>query len=235
MSESSPPAHTPPPERYFSILGFIIVRKADLLAATAFLLALASTLYQLFGFLSGAQVHIFAPDSVAIFFDKYGDNSTVTRFAGQVTFTNNGQTGRNAAIRAAFVDVTVANRHFRQMWHAFGQIKRDRDALAFEPIADAYPLEVPGGGTISEMTAFAPEDRDCRNCQVHSNYINDTDFVKLLEKSQGGTIRLSFAARTFQHSKLAPSVCEIRITQNLTKVLTENDWYIAHCRPLHDQ
>lgn len=93
------------PEPWFKFLGLIIVRKADLLAAAAFLLAISSVAYQLWEIARGAQVTLYHPDIVYIYFDKYPDNTYVTRFAGEVSLTNGGAIGRDAIVRSISIRV----------------------------------------------------------------------------------------------------------------------------------
>src|SRR4051794_40492617 len=84
-----------PPEKWFSLFGLVVVRKTDLLAATAFALSASAILFQLWEFMRGASPSIYYPDTVYVYFDRYANGITATRFAGQISFTNSGASGHN--------------------------------------------------------------------------------------------------------------------------------------------
>ena len=221
------------PERYFNFLGLVIVRKADLLAATAFLLAAGSTSYQVGGYLLGARLSTFAPAKVLVFFDHYSDGEIVTRFAGQLTFTNTGAIGRSGTIREAWIDVKGAGINLRQYWISFPEFARQEEGMKLEHAQEAFPLEVPGEGTVSKFTAYAPrvECIEGPDCVPTQGYVSDTSFLKVLSANVGGAVVLTFRANTFQGKDVAPSSCKLPITTELITFLAANDWFLGRCVP----
>jgi len=223
------------PERYFTFLGLTIVRKADVLAATAFLLAGASTTYQLGNYLfGGAHLSIFAPENVYIFFDTYSNGQRVTRFAGQITFTNGGQQGRNGTVREASLELIGPEFFMRQYWVSFPKITRDVELLKIEAVDSAYPFQVAGEGTVSKMTGFAPRLEPCggiTGCDTEREFVSDTDFLKRLSPHLGESITVTFKGRTFQSGEIRESRCRIYITEELLTYLGANDWYLVRCAP----
>src|SRR4029078_4115529 len=95
-----------PPENWFTFLGLVIVRRTDLLAGAAFVLSLSTVVYQAWQFVRGANPQMYHPDTVFVYFDQYANGVTGTRFAGQLSFTNDGEVGQNAIIR----DVSLSAR-----------------------------------------------------------------------------------------------------------------------------
>jgi hypothetical protein len=226
------PALAEAPEKYFNFLGLIIVRKADLLAATAFLLAAGSTVYQMGGYLWGAHLKAFAPDPVAIYFDHYSDGEIVTRVAGQLTFTNSGQVGRNGTVREAWVDLSGAGLAIREYWASFPKLSRDGEALKIDAVDYAYALQVAGQTTVSKLTAFAPSMNSCKGrsgCKVDSQFMSDVNFLSYLSLHVGKSLTLQFQATTFEGVAVTPATCEIPITDALITYLGANDWYMTTC------
>jgi hypothetical protein len=234
QNRSTIPTEPQAPEKYFDFLGLIIVRKADLLAATAFLLAAGSAIYQAGGYLWGAHVRAFAPDRVALFFDHYSDNEIVTRIAGELTFTNSGQLGRDATVREAWVDMSGPGLSIREYWTAFPKISREGEGLKIEADEDAFPLQVPGDGTISKLTSFAPTSTSCKDlpdCKVENQLLADADFLSWLSAHVGTFLTLQFQATTFEGVVVSSSTCEVRVTRALITYLGANDWYMSSCAP----
>jgi hypothetical protein len=222
------------PEKYFDFLGLVIVRKADLLAATAFLLAAGSAAYQAGSYIWGAHLSAFAPDNVLVFFDRYADGEIVTRIAGQLTFTNSGAEGRAGTVREAWVDLVGPGIAMRQHWASFPKFARDREALRIDPVDEAFPFQVPGQGTVSKFTGFAPRIDDCidgGDCSPAGQYVSDTTFLKNLSTHVGESLTLTFQAITFESGKVTPSICKLPITNEFITYLGANDWFIGRCVP----
>jgi hypothetical protein len=235
LARAPPPELGKAPELYFRFFGMIFVRKADLLAAAAFILAIGSAMYQVGGYLWGAHLHIYAPDRVLIFFDRYADQQVVTRVAGQLTFTNTGHQGRNGTVRDVWVDLTGPGLSTRQHWISFPKITRDGERLNIDQVEDAYPLLVPGEGTVSKLMGFAPRVDDCRDrpgCAATSQYLSQSRALAALAAHIGSALRLEFHAATFQHGALKADTCEVRVTETLVTYLAANDWYMARCAPV---
>jgi hypothetical protein len=223
------------PEKYFNFLGLVIVRKADLLAAAAFLLAAGSAAYQAAEYLSGPHLEIFAPDNILVFFDRYSDGAKVTRIAGQLTFTNSGAAGRTGTVREAWVDLIGPNIAIQQYWNSFPKLARDKERLKIEDVEYAFPLEVPGQGTISKFTVFAPWVEPCpsgvTDCNPARQYVSDTAFLHRLAQHIRESVILTFHSTTFRSGKVAPSSCKLVITSELVINLGINDWYMGRCQP----
>lgn len=219
----------PPPEPAFAFLGLTIVRKTDLLAATAFLLAAITTIYQFWGFVRGAELAMYPPDRVVLLFDKMADGRTIARLAGDLTLINSGQPGRDAVLRDVDAVLSLDGKPLsRQRWLSFARITRDGDKLSIVPEASAHPLQVAGGATISQTVSFAPRPEDCGGtAPCAANYIGWDDFIARLLAAK--RLRIDFEARTFGSNALLRARCEITVSEALVFNLSANGWHSAAC------
>jgi hypothetical protein len=224
---------TNPPEKYFTFLGFVIVRKADFLAATAFILAAASSIYQIGGYLWGPHLTMYLPDRVIIAYDHFPDGTVVTRAYGQITFTNSGAEGRSATIKEVHLSLDAGKVHSDQYWFAFSRTKRVGQSLQIDETEQANPVLIPGAATVTKSIGFAPRLDDCssRECEGKSNLIDDKTFGHELARNLGKNIKLTFSATTFQNGEVTPVSCYVSITDGLILALSMNDWTWARCVP----
>jgi hypothetical protein len=223
-----------PPEKWFTILGLIIVRRTDLLAATAFVLSLTTLSYQLWQFVKGPNPILYPPDTIYVFFDRYPNGVTATRLAGQLSFTNNGEAGHNAVFRDVSATVKLGERTIEEYWLSFGTITRRGTEFILEVKETAHPFVVDGGGAVSHMVTFSPRVRDCVpqisttvSCQQGADFVSDIDFLKLL--AQQKTLNLTFAARVLDSSRILRANCSVSLTDDFMWTLAKNDWYAARC------
>jgi hypothetical protein len=234
----------------------IVVRKTDLLAAAAFILSVSTAAYQLWGFARGANVTLYHPDTVYIYFDLYANGITATRFAGQVSLINSGEAGQNAIVRDLSLAIDVGATKFEEHWLSFAVVSRKSTALVIEPKESAHPLLVAGGSAVGQLVTFSPRVRDCGQhaselntrrrhrfvlrqnqpagdgtnrepCSDTADYISDTSFLS--ELSARNRIKLKFSGTLVGSEKLLESSCSIAITPDLQSTLAENDWYAAKC------
>jgi hypothetical protein len=220
-----------PPEKWFPLFGLVVVRKTDLLAATAFLLSVVAIIYQFYEFVRGANPQIFHPDTMYIYFDRYANGTTNTRFAGQISVTNTGGPGRSAVVRELAVKVAVGSRNFEQRWLSFGLVTRNDTRLAITPKEAAHALVVDGGSAASQLVTFAPHVRECATksnlCSATENYVSDIGFLQ--ELRQGAKVSFKFLATVFGSKRTLESECSVLITEDFMETLAENDWYAASC------
>jgi hypothetical protein len=223
-----------PPERWFSLFGLVVVRRTDLLAAAAFVLSASTAGYQLWGFARGANVTLYHPDTVYIYFDLYANGVTATRFAGEVSFINSGEIGQNAIVRDLSLTIDVGTIKFEEHWLSFAEISRkETTKIDVKPKESAHPLLVPGGSAAGQLVTFAASISECDNslatansCNETLNYVSDIAFLR--ELSSGHQIQLKFKG-TLIGSKVVENSCTIRITEDMKLTLAGHDWYAAKC------
>lgn len=230
--ESSPKAGKgEPPSNWISIFGFVIVTKADLLAATAFLLSLGTLLYQASVWMQGSRPRLFRPDVVYIFFDQYANNRTVTRFAGQLSFLNDAPPDNDAIVERVELVVTAGNVTFREPWLNVATVKRAEKQFLINSKDAAHPFIVRSGTANSDMYSFAPQDRTCgtddRSCQADSDFLDDVAFLTLLGKAKN--IELTFEVHYLGSDDVQKVECAIPVSPGLMTYLAENSWFAARC------
>jgi len=235
---TSPPVpdSPPPPERYFSFLGFTIVRKADLLAASAFLISIITLIYQGYSWFSGAKINFYTPDRVFVFFDRYPDGQIFVRTAGDVTFTNGGDPGHNGVVREVNVTITVNKTGItsqelitKQIWISFPKIGRENNELKIDNATDAHPIQVGGGATVSQLIGFAPTQENCNvsTAECYKEFIDADKFIDYLLGAK--TISFSFDTVTFAGPTLPKKTCTMLVTPSLIWNLSTNGWYVGPC------
>jgi hypothetical protein len=218
------------PEKWFPLFGLVVVRKADALAAAAFLLAAWATGIQILDYLRGARPQLFHPDTIYVYFDRYANNIVATRIAGQISFTNDGAQGHSAIIRDVTATIEFGGRSIEQHWQSCALVTRVGTAVRADPKEAARPLVVEGGSASSQTVTFSPRIVDCtgrNSCDATQNYVSDIDFLNLLKTDT--KISLSFVATIFNTAAVTKSNCQIQVTEDLLKTLAENDWYAASC------
>lgn len=242
MAELEPnPSSAKPPEKWISFLGFVIVAKADLLAATAFLLSLASLLYQFSTWMRGPQASIYPPDVVYILFDKYPNNQTVTRFIAQMSFVNTASSGYDAIVRDLSVEATISfadksptKTITTQRWLNFVSVSRVGNALYPTPRDAAHPFPIIGGGAASYSVSFAPLEKECSRDKSNTecgtadkDFVSDVQFIETIAKADA--LHLKFKSRMVGASSPLVASCKIKVGVGLIQYLAENDWFAAQC------
>jgi hypothetical protein len=213
----------------FTFLGLKIVRRTDLLAATAFLLAMVSTIYQFWGFVRGPVVTLYPPDRVVLFFDRMADGRTILRLAGDLTLVNTGRPGRDAVLRDVDLTLSIDGKPVsRQNWLSFVRVERDGQTLKIDPLENAHPLQVPGGAAVSKTVSFAPLPEGCggdRPCAA--NYLADGDALTALVSARRLTV--GFEARQFGEPGRKTARCEITVGDAIALNLGQNGWHTTSC------
>ncbi|MET4364280.1 hypothetical protein ABIB06_004879 [Bradyrhizobium sp. LB8.2] len=229
-----PSEKTSVPEKWFSVLGLVIVRRTDLLAATAFVLSLSTLSYQLWQFAKGSNPIIYPPDTLYLFFDRFPNGVTATRIAGQLSFTNNAEPGRNAILRDVTATIKLGDRKIEEYWLSFATITRRDTELSLDIKETAHPFVVDGGGAVSHMVTFSPRVKDCIpkvstqiSCQQGADFVSDIDFLKLVVEQK--IFSVTFSGAVLGSSRLLDAICSVSITDDMLRTLAENNWYAARC------
>ena len=97
----------------------MIERKTDVLAATAFLLALIGAAFQAAAFLRGAEVSLYPPEDVVCLFDTYPTGESVFRIAASMSYTNSGAAGHDAVVQRETVSFMLGDEPREQAWQSF--------------------------------------------------------------------------------------------------------------------
>jgi hypothetical protein len=214
-----------------SFLGLSIQRKTDVLAATAFVLALAGTLFQAFNYVRGARVSLYAPEFVTLFFDTYPNGDSVVRFATTMNYVNSGEASYGAVIRRERLEYLLGSEKYEQNWQSFQEIDRADTSIVFKNQGIAKPTPIPGASAISHSTVFAPRPLSCAEtsaaCNQFRNYLSKSEFTKALGTTD--KIKLIFYSQLVGDSSELKTECVLKIDPGLIALLVMNNWYFALC------
>jgi hypothetical protein len=222
----------PPPEKWFNLLGLVVVRRTDLLAAAAFALSISTLTYQLWQFTRGASPAMYHPDTLYVFFDKYANGVIATRIAGQLSFTNSGDAGHNAIIRDVSATVNTGKKAIEEEWLSFAKVTRSDTELLFDIKESAHPVVIEGGGASSYMVTFSPRVRDCSEkspsgCNEAVEFVSDIDFIKDLYGSK--ELVITFLGTLFDSRSKLMTSCTTAVTNDMINTIAMNGWYAARC------
>ena len=231
------PTHAPEP--WFSFLGFVFVTKADLLAAAAFLLSVTTLIYQLSSSLAAPAPSVYAPDVVYVFFDPYANNSTVLRFAAQISLVNTAGERHDAIVRDIGLTVTAPDLDVSEDWLSFVTIQRSGSELLRPTKEAAHPFPVVAGGAASYTVSFAPTEQACgelgesrateppKPCDPDRNFLDDARFSSGIERARA--LRLVFSVRIVGQRKPLTTSCILPIGMAFRQYIAENSWFAARC------
>jgi hypothetical protein len=221
--------------RHFRIplLGLEIEKRTDILALSAFLLALAGIAYQLFAYFQGPVVRLFEPEVILINFEKFGKDQTFMRINASMAYVNLGDPGYNATIRKERVEFGLSDEIFEQHGQAFLEsVKKNGDSLVLEYKSDARPFPVAARAAESHDTYFAPRSVVCREsdkgCDPGHHYLDPIRFVKLIGKQD--MIRFRFFAEMVGGETLAVE-CDMAVPNEFLTNLMMHGWVVAPCAP----
>jgi hypothetical protein len=213
-----------------SVLGLLVARKTDILALTAFLIALFGTSFQLYNFARGARIELFHPNTVVIFSDPYPD-ATFVRVSGPMSYVNSGDGAYAGIVGTEFVVLQVGERQIQLEWQSFGRVERNGDSLRRIIESDARPTVIGGNSSTSHSTAFAPQPVRCgpadRSCQPLRNYMTDAQFLGQLVSSE--VLNLTFGATIVGEQTVLRSRCTIEISPSFRASFARDGWFAARC------
>jgi hypothetical protein len=224
-------------EDVISLRWIRIDRKTDFVALTAFLLALFSALYQLKEWVKGPEVFFYAPDRVIVYSYKQSNNIPIIRIAAPMSYNNTASSEYSTAIKNERVLVKVGQIQSAQEWVSFGRLARDVSGFNPQITADASPVPLPGGNSVSHSTFFGPSEVDCGtvdlSCKANQNYISTDAMTAAIGDAH--TMYFEFTAEVFSSQKLLTQECTVNITEAVVEQWSEENWLIAHCIHKSDQ
>jgi hypothetical protein len=214
-----------------SFLGLRIERKTDILAGTAFILAIISASFQTLSFFRGADVSLYSPDQIVIYFDTYPNGDVVTRIAASMNYVNRGEPGYSGTIRRERVAFELKGAKYEQSWQAFERLDRKGTTLEFYRESDARPTPVPGSSAVSHSTVFAPQPVRCSNadrgCDPFRNFLTKPKFLSSLDNIQ--ILTFNFSADIVGRSQPVTASCSVDINDGMVALIMMNQWYTASC------
>ena len=209
-----------------------IDKKTDIVALTAFLLALFATLFQVKDWLQGPEIEFYAPDRVVIYSYKQSNGIPIIRIAAPMSYTNAASSQYSAAVRSESVTMMVGSLISKQDWISFGRLARDITGFSPQITADASPVPIPGGSAVSHSTLFGPFEVDCsapsakNDCKPNENYISVGSLSVALGEAH--EVKFEFLAKIYGFKALRQA-CSVNVTQAVIEQWAEGFWLIAPC------
>lgn len=214
---------------------FLIEKKTDFLAASAFLLAAVSALFQISQFLRGADLSIVPPDQVMIIFDdgRYNPNSQrYMRIAARMAYVNTGTEGFNSTIRRESVSFTIGDSRYvqySQSVSAFWDPEND-GILNTEHISGAGPRSINAGGSLSREIYFTPYPVRCpeeqEDCDPFVQYLLFSDIIQILWNKP--EITFTFTSSLIGESPIS-TFCTVELTRLVREQLVRQGWSAPVC------
>lgn len=208
----------------------VIERKTDILSLSAFLLALGSILYQVFGYFRGPVVHLFEPEQILIKLYQYDNPEPYVHFATRMSYVNSGQRDYSAVLKKEQMTFTIKNRTYRHHWQSFGFFTAKGTELIHQNESDARPIAISGGTSESHETYFAPRTEDCNrrigSCDRAENFLKFDDLIK--EIADLKEIKFVFSAEMYGHRDVSVE-CLVYIDQGQIEKLKKKNWIAPRC------
>lgn len=221
-----------PPEPWFTFLGFVVVTRADLLAAAAFLLSVTTLVFQLSSWLSGPEPSVYPPDIVYVRFDPYANNRTVLRFAAQMSLVNTAGGKHDVIVRDIRLEATAPGLKVLQDWLSFTTVQRSGTQLLVPPTEAAHPFPVAAGGAASYTVSFAPTEQACGDapaaaCDPDRDFMDEAQFLNAIAGAK--TMTLTFSVRLVGRAHPLTATCSLPTGAAFRQYIAENGWFAARC------
>ena len=209
---------------------FRLDKKIGPLSVIALIVALASSFWQVIGYLQGPKVDFILPELVEVRASRDG----WTTVNAQMSYVNTGRADYSAIVQQELVRVQVRRRG------AAGQVPR-RIELYWQSFIttdyagknelrtneDAHPFVAPGASAASHQTSFFPRTIYCKGCNQYANYIKWDDFLQ--ETLHGDGLEVEFVAKIF-NGKTLMKKCVIPLDDRMRAFMKTNRWYSRVCQ-----
>jgi len=163
------------------LVGLEIDRKTDVVSLVAFLLSIMSLITHGWLFLAGPQVALQAPEQMVFYNYTDADQKQYLAIAARMAYVNTAQAGYNDAVKSESATVIVGERRLRFLWSKYTASDADGHLFKLNPKGDALPVPINAGGVEAHETSFSPLPNPANTAMVGVNYLEFSDFKKLIE------------------------------------------------------
>lgn len=213
------------------LLGLQVERRTDLLAAAAFLMALASAIAQLYYSWIGAKVELFAPEQVTLILHDYGSGQHYLRIGARMAYVNAGRPGYNATVRREAVKFNLTGRTYEQVWQSEHQFSQLGNRLTDKYLAEARPFPINAGSSVSREVYFAPHQVRCSTkettCDPDTQYLDAKSAIDAVSSLK--TLRVTFLSWVFGEDEPLSVSCTLDISDPVVDGLVLNRWAAPNC------
>lgn len=215
------------------LIGLLVERKTNLLAAAAFVMALIAAVSQFYYFWVGARVTFFPPEQVVLVMHELPDGRKIFRIGARMAYVNTGRPGYNATLRRESVSFSLGGKTYDYGWQSERRFSEDGGELKSQYVAEARPIPIGAGSSVSREIFFAPWPERCRpgqaNCDRDGQFIFDTDAIHHLWALK--TLRLTFSGVLYGETDPMSAACTVDITPAVLTGLTREGWAAPPCWP----
>jgi len=216
-----------------NILGLRIDRKTDVIALTAFIIAILGTFLQIANWTRGPRVVFHAPARILVYLYLQPNGYEVVRIAAPMSYTNTAPAEYSGILKMEKATIKIGDFSSEQIWASFGRLSRAEERFSPQIYADAAPIPVPGGGAVSHTTLFTAVPRDCSagtkstKCDTYGDYIFRNKMTKALGDAK--TIEFTFTAEIYDE-KPQTAQCEATVDPEVVSQWLANRWLTVPCR-----
>lgn len=211
-----------------SFLWLKIERRTDILALTAFIIALLGTGFQLINFVRGPNVELFVPEQVTVFAADDATGAYVL-VAAPMSYANTAPAPYSASVKRETIHLTMNGVETKQVWSSFGKTKPTEGKLNPEFDSDAAPFPVAGGEAKSHTTFFSPVSQTCRQdpkCDPFLQFVDGDTFLAKLATADN--LRVELTSEIYKH-KARTVVCEGVLDDSVKAQWLIGRWMVVPC------
>ena len=213
------------------LIGLLVERKTNLLAAAAFVMALIAAVSQFYYFWVGARVSFFPPEQVVLVMHELPDGRKIFRIGARMAYVNTGRPGYNATLRRESVSFSLGGKTYDYGWQSERRFSENDGKLNMHYVAEARPIPIGAGSSVSREIFFAPWPERCRpgqaTCNRDGQFIFDTDAI--LHLGTINTLRLTFSGMLYGETDPMSASCTVDITAAVLTGLTREGWAAPPC------
>lgn len=220
------PAAPAPQVAHLRLLGLLIERKTDVLAAASFLLSAIAIGSAVIATVRGPIVDLVPPEQIAILRHEYPQGLAVVRLSTRMAYINRARPEFSDAVRQERIEFTVGGVRYRQLWQSFVSYKpTESDPLGLTVLQDAQPEAIAGGGAVVHETYFAPRTRWGEGESPNHDFLGWAPFLEALKAMRA--LDFDIVAVTYSGRELRAS-CSVNL-DGLEPALRNKGWSAPSC------
>ena len=222
----------------------------------ALLISIGHAAIGLFFFLQWPDIQLFAPATVLINYERFGDGECRVRFAAVMAYLNPSRGGHNVLITEERLEYTIDGMTdtYVQKWQKFirsdsksiensstveqqdcGKGSNNTRVLDIVDVDIASPFILPAKNSVSHETYFSPSHKNCPedsdDCNKLGNFVKADVFENLIKGKKGEgnrSITFKFISEIVDHEDAVVS-CKLTVDKGVIGWLEIRGWTSARC------
>lgn len=197
-------------------VGLEVERRTDLLALTAFALALGGAIFQAAMFLRGPQPVMFPVEQLMLKFSPVQDGERYLWLYAHMAYVNSGAKDENTTLTRETVTFKFEDsfQEFDAAWLNFVTMRQDGST---DYLAEAIPQTLEGGKSLGHATEFAPRPHRCTSpCNPNRDFITEAQFFEMTQ--EGTKLTVTFTAKFESDKEPLKRICRISGTDYVDRM-----------------